>query len=165
MRRMRKTAIIYVSRRGITPEIAQRIGELLQDRETTLIDLDLEPEPDLSAFEEVILGGPLYMGELPERIRTFCSEHEGELAARRVGLFLSGLVDDPRQRQRELEKAYPEALRRRAIAMAFLGGGIVRKRPNLLERLLTLFMVRATKSEQRIDDDGIAEFCRKLDNN
>lgn len=162
---MRKTAIIYVSRRGITPEIAQRIGDLLVDRETTLIDLDLEPEPDLETFAEVIIGGPLYMGELPERIRSFCADHDKELSTRRLGLFLTGLVEDPRQRQRELEKAYPENLRQRAAVLSFLGGGIVRKRPNLLERLLTLFLVRATKSEQRIDDAEIADFCRKMDHN
>lgn len=160
---MSQTAILYVSRRGITPEIAQRIGDLLTGREVTLIDLDMEPEPDLAAFGEVILGGPLYMGALPEKISSFCEAHGKTLLTKRLGLFLSGLVEDPRQRQRELEKAFPENLRRQARALAFLGGGIVRKRPNLLELLLRLFMVRATKSEQRIDESEIAEFCRKLD--
>jgi menaquinone-dependent protoporphyrinogen oxidase len=97
-----KTAIIYISRRGTTVEIAHMIRATLIERDVELINLDEHPEPDLDMYEEVIIGGPIYMGDLPQKLRNYCKVHAEKLLSKRLGLFVCGMIPDRAKQQEEL---------------------------------------------------------------
>ena len=157
-----KTAIIYISRRGTTLLITNMITAALTGRNVTSIDLDQYPEPDLDHYQEIIIGGPIYMGELPQKLRAFCQTNIDKLMSKRLGLFVCGMIPDKTKQEEELNRAYPEPLRQKARVAAFLGGAFVQDKLNLFEKLIVRFIAKTRKSVSKIEQSEIESFCRRF---
>lgn len=157
---MMKIALVYLSRRGTTEEIARMIASQLEGHTVRLINLDEHPDPDLSDWPAVIIGGPIYIGELPEKLRSYCMANLEELKQKQLGLFVCGMIPDKQKQQEELSKAYPTALSRHARVLSFLGGAFKQERLNWFEKLIVLFIAKTRRSVQQIEHEEIAAFCK-----
>ncbi len=155
-------ALVYVSRRGTTEQVARLIQNRLAPHRVVLLDLDENPAPDLTDFDIVILGGPIYMGDLPEKLRKFANVSTHLLLTKKLGLFICGMIPDKEKQQAELERAYPEALRQHATALAFMGGAFIREKLGFFEKLVVRLIARTHKSVERIDHDAIRDFCARI---
>lgn len=153
-----RIAILYISRRGTTEKVARLIAEALPEHEVRLINLDEEPEPDLQPWDGLIIGGPIYIGELPEKLRAWLMRHLDILRSKRLGLFICGMIPDPAQQEQELRRAFPTALQEKAKAMAFLGGAFVQEKLNLFEKMIVLFLSKTRKSQEKIEVERIGPF-------
>ena len=114
-----KAAIIYTSKYGATEKVACAIAEKL--RESSEIEVDLfslkkTSHPDISGFELVILGSPIYMGKVLGTIKTFCKTNESSLLQKKIGLFVCGMYPDKEHQQKELKDAYSQILQDKALA-------------------------------------------------
>jgi menaquinone-dependent protoporphyrinogen oxidase len=129
-----KLAIIYATKHGCTAEIADSIAQLHPNDETTLISLKTNPKPDLSSFDVVILGGPVYFGQPLPAFRQFIQNHTSELASKPLGIFLVGLNE--RAALLSFEKVVPQKLINHAYAVAFVGGVLSFKNLSFWEKWL-----------------------------
>ena len=158
-----KTAIVYVSKYGTTEKIAASVAEkLAATHEVELFALNQNAKPDLSGFEMVIIGTPIYAGRADKKIKAFCQTNETVLLQKKTGLFVCGMEISKDKQESELKDAFPEVLQKNAAATAFLGGAFLFERMNFVERLIIKKIAKTTTSVQRIDGEAMNEFVKKL---
>lgn len=160
-----KIAIIYHTRRGTTAEVARMIATHIQGHEVQLIDIEADPQVDLTGVDAVILGGPIYMGGLPEKMRNYCLQNRDLFMSKTVGLFICGMVPEPEKQEDELKHAFPGILTRHAVAKAFLGGSFNMKAMNLFEKIVVLFLAKTYRSVNKIDKEGVRKFAEQFVSN
>ena len=156
-----KTAIIYASKYGMTEKVARRIGENLQT-DVTLFSLKDTPAPDIREFDTIILGTSIYAGQPSKKMKVFCSGNEAALLQKQLGLFVCGMEPSPEGRKRETDAAYPEALRKHAAVVSFLGGEFLFKSMNWLHRFIAQKIAKTKTPVSLIDVAGIDDFVKKL---
>jgi len=86
-----KILVVYATRAGSTREIAGAIGRELERQDLAVDVLDCREVTDLSPYQAVIIGSPVYMGKLLPEIRTFAKKHEEAFASRPVAGFVVGI--------------------------------------------------------------------------
>jgi menaquinone-dependent protoporphyrinogen oxidase len=155
-----KIAIIYVSKHGTTEKVARMIAETVRARHALplLINLKTDKNPDITPFDGIILGTPIYAGTPSKRMQTFIKNHSDILTAKHIGLFVCGMEPDREKQQQELENAYPLWLKQQAVAKYFLGGEFLFEKMNFFERAVIKRIAKTDKSVSRIDEDGIGKF-------
>lgn len=129
-----KLAVIYATKHGCTSEIASLIAQLHPNDEATLVSLKTNPHPDLTPFDVVILGGPVYFGQPLPAFRQFIQNHTSELASKPLGIFLVGLNE--KAALKSFEKVIPQKLINHAYAVAFVGGVLSFKTLSFWEKWL-----------------------------
>jgi len=85
-----KVLIAYASKYGATEEIAEKIGEVLNEAELTVDILPVKQVSNLSGYEAVILGSAVYIGQWRKDAVKFLETNEKVLAERPIWLFSSG---------------------------------------------------------------------------
>lgn len=152
-----KTLLIYVSKHGCTAKCAQELASQL-GRETTLANLR-EGTPDLKEFDGIILGGPIYAGNLPQEMKKFMSANGDSLQNKKLGLFICcGQVENGPE---QLDTAFPQALRSHASVQASFGGAISLEKQNFLIRTMLKKVMKIQASYESIDSEAIADFARQ----
>ena len=158
-----KTAIIYASKYGTTETVAVSIAEKLKEKnEVEIFPLNKNSNPDISGFEAVILGTPVYAGQALNKMKTFCKANETMLLQKKTGLFVCGMEPDKTKQENELKEAYPETLQKNATTTAFLGGAFQFEKMNFVERMIIKKIAKTTMSVQRIDEEAINAFVAQL---
>jgi menaquinone-dependent protoporphyrinogen oxidase len=82
--------VAYATRYGSTQEVAEQVAATLRESGLTV---DLQPARQVQTLEgvrAVVLGAPLYIGNLLKDARQFLARHQEALVARPVALFALG---------------------------------------------------------------------------
>lgn len=136
------TLILYTSKYGFTADCVRDLAALLEGGVTT-VDVGKAAVPDLSSFDAVILGGPVYMGRIPKPLAACIQANLAQLQARPLALFLScGL---PEQFPESLKNAFPAALASQAVSVQCFGGELRFERMKGMDRMVSGMM---SKTEQ-----------------
>jgi menaquinone-dependent protoporphyrinogen oxidase len=92
---MKKILVAYASKAGSTSEVAQAIGETLSAKGASVEVLQAKHVKDVTAYQAVIIGSAIRVGQwLPEAVN-FVKEHQAELRKRPTAYFLvSGTLKD-----------------------------------------------------------------------
>jgi menaquinone-dependent protoporphyrinogen oxidase len=138
------------------------IADHLQGHEVRIYDIEKDFILDLSEVEAVILGGPIYMGGLPEKMRHYCLQNRDIFMTKTLGLFICGMVPEPQKQEEELKHAFPSILTRHAVSKAFLGGKFDMKAMNLFEKMVVLFLAKTFRSVNKIDREGVRKFTEQF---
>ena len=85
-----KVLVAYASKYGATAEIAEKIGQVLNQAGLATDVLPANRAGDLSVYAAVVLGSAVYMGQWRKEAVKFLTNHEQELAKHQVWLFSSG---------------------------------------------------------------------------
>ncbi len=158
-----KTAIIYLSKHGTTKKVAGMIEARMVSDEVTMIDLKKNKKPDLSSFDRIIIGSSVYLGVAKKHFREFCTDNYVSLfAVKEVGLFLCGMEPDKKKQQEEMERSFPEELRRHSKVRGFMGGEFLFEEMNFLERMIVRKISNASASISAINKDAIDLFVKKM---
>ncbi len=81
-----KTLILYTTLYGATKSCAEELAGLLG--EADLLAVSKKARPDLSAYDGVIVGSPVYMNALPKPMKQFLDAYEFDLLEKKLGIFL-----------------------------------------------------------------------------
>ena len=157
-----KIAIIYASKYGTTEKVAASIADKLKENAVTLFSLKKNPQPDIDAFEMVIIGTSIYAGQASKKVKSFCKENETLLLKKRIGLFVCGMHPDKEEQEKELKNAFPEALLKKSEATSFLGGAYLFEQMNFFERMIIKKVAKTTESVEQIDWGRVEEFVSLL---
>jgi menaquinone-dependent protoporphyrinogen oxidase len=157
------TAIIYTSKHGTTERIACSIAEKLREtNKVELFSLKKNANPDISGFDWVILGTPIYAGQPSQKMKAFCKTNESLLLQKKTGLLVCGMQPEIEQKEKELKEAFPEILRNNAAATCFLGGAFIFEKMNFFERAIIKKIAKTTTSVEQIDWEAMDEFVKKM---
>jgi menaquinone-dependent protoporphyrinogen oxidase len=153
-------AIVYASKHGTTAKVAARIADALGG--AILIDLNATPSPDLSGFDAVVVGGPVYAGHGTAQVKTFAAARAAELATKPLALFAVGMEPDPAKREAEIADNFPESLRAHALGSWFVGGEFLFENMGFFEKAIIKRIAHTSESVSAIDDDAISALVQAV---
>jgi menaquinone-dependent protoporphyrinogen oxidase len=136
-----KILVAYGTKYGSTAEIAERIGQVLQQAG---LGAEVKPAEQVDSLEDytaVVLGSAVYAGQWRKEAAEFLTTNETALAERPLWLFSSGPTGEGDPVELMNGWRFPEALqpvadRLNARDIAFFGGALYPDKMNLAERLL-----------------------------
>lgn len=151
---MRSTLILFVSRRGQTRKIAERLAAKLEllGVSSRLHDLDRgdPPRQHVEAAEGLIVGAPLFAGRYPRPIARFVDRHLSVLSSRPSAFFSVSLCvaspgDTGLRQAADCITPLLERTRWKPDYIARFGGGLAYTRYN---PLLRAFMRRISRANR-----------------
>jgi menaquinone-dependent protoporphyrinogen oxidase len=154
-----KVAVVYSTKHGTTEKVAQHIATLLGG-DVTLVSLEDSRNPDMAAYDCVVVGGSIYAGKIRGKVASFCAKNLSVLLQKQVVLFVCGM--NYKEYDAELRKAFPEQLRSHAVWAGVVGGEFYIDRMNFFERFLIRKISGVTASVSKLDYDKIEELASAI---
>jgi menaquinone-dependent protoporphyrinogen oxidase len=154
------TLILYMTTHGCTEKATRMLMNSLND-DLTIVNLEGVPDPDLSKYSRVIIGGSIHMGEIQKELRKYCDRNLEKLLEKKVGLFLCCMFDGD-VAKKQFEDAYPEALRTHASATGMFGGEITFDKMNTLEKLIVKKVAKINQDVSKLNQLAIKEFAEAI---
>lgn len=133
--------VAYASKHGATAQIAEKIGQDLNNAGFTVDVRSVDDAPDVAAYTAVVLGSAVYTGNWRKNAADFLKTHAAALAERPVWLFSSGPTGEGDPVELMSGWRFPEALqpvadRIQPHDIAFFHGVLDTDKLNLGEKLL-----------------------------
>jgi len=156
-----KTLIAYSSKYGCTEKCAVALAERLSG-ETCILNLKKDKSPDLSGYDTVVVGGPVYIGKVNKEVKNFCLKNLNRLKGKRLGLFICCMAEEE-QAKEELYGAFPKELLEAAIAKEYFGGEFLVTKMNPIDRMIVKKVAKTDRDVSKILTDRIEGFARLMD--
>ncbi len=156
---MPKTLIAYSTTLGCTEQCASKLKEDLGE-DVELVRISRRRRFNLKNYDTIIIGGSIHEGMIQRSVYKFCESNLDELLKCAVGLFVCCMDADANE-QELIQRTFPDALVKHALASGFFGGELNIKKMNLLQKIMTRKAARLQK-EPEIDFQKILEFARSL---
>ncbi len=155
-----RTLLVYSSKYGCTEKCAEILAKKLLG-ETRLINLKKDKNPDLSGYDRVVVGGPVYIGKINKEVKSFCAINLDLLKKRKLGLFICCMAEG-KQAKDELDGAFPKELLETAAAKDYFGGEFMVTKMNPIDRLIVKKIAKTEKDVSNILTDRIERFARLM---
>ena len=154
-----KTIIIYASTYGYAKDCANELSKQLTG-EVLIVNVSTDTLLSISGFDNVVIGGSIYMGHISKKIKAYCISNLDLLKNKRVGLFLCcGLPEDF---EKYIKNAFPEELLKKAISVKSFGGELRIEKMNFTHKILAGFMKKAAVKEGKTLAKQMPENIAKL---
>jgi menaquinone-dependent protoporphyrinogen oxidase len=85
-----KVLVAFASKYGATKEIAEKVGQVLQEAGFAAVVLPVDKVNDIGPYQAVVLGSAVYIGGWRKQAARFLQANEKALAGKKVWLFSSG---------------------------------------------------------------------------
>ncbi len=157
-----KTAIIYKSRHGTTCKVSEMIAQKLDNGNVAVIDLTSDPEPVISVYDKIIIGGSIHVGKIQKEVQKFCQKNLRALLKKEIGLFICCMDPDENVRKLEFENAYPKILREHSKANGIMGGEFLFDKLNFIEKIAVKKVAHENKTISKLDNKAIEEFIEAV---
>lgn len=153
-----KTLVLYATKYGSSREAAKMIADALGGAE--LHDLRIGA-PVLDGYDEVILGGPVYIGHMLKPVRSYMDAHSAELLRIKLGLFICS--GNPEGTDGYPDAIFPQELCRHAAAVCMAGGALKITKLKLFDRWIVNMVSRSPAmnsfTDVHINSDAIQRFA------
>lgn len=154
-----KTIIIYATKYGYTEDCVQEMKSQLQGDVLT-VNILTEKISSLDAFDNVIIGGSIYMGHVQKKLKAFCENNISALLEKRVALFLCcGL---PENFEQNLVSAFPSELREIAVARECFGGELRTQKMKGPDKIISGLMKKVAADQGKAEVIKLPENIVKL---
>ncbi|GER73709.1 flavodoxin domain-containing protein [Weizmannia acidilactici] len=149
--------VVYASKHGTVEGI---VRSLLRKSPEEILSINIlkEEPPNLSDYKNIMIGGSIYLGKIQKPLTKFIKHHLDILLQKRVGLFLCAGETDRKKVIDEFNHAFPEALRKHAVAKEVLGYAYKLDEMNFLEKMLVKKMRGVTENTSALNEEGIERF-------
>lgn len=152
-----KVLILYETTHGATKLCAQKLSDALGGQAD--IFRAKRFSGDLSQYDCVVVGSPVYGGSILKEIKKFCRANSDALCKRPFAVFFSCLSESGESVSDYLRRNFPPELAGRAVACESFGGAFYFSRLNFLDRLIDRLLVKGyAKSAGIAVPDGNTDF-------
>lgn len=152
--------IAYASKYGAVQRVAEKLYDKL-DSPTTMVNLRVSAEPELSSYDTVVIGGSIYAGRILPSVPRFVERNREALLERTVVLFVSCLYEGDKGLE-QLREAYPPWLQIHAKGAYNVGGEIILDKLRFLDRMIIKNFAKTKESIRKIDDAAIERIAADL---
>jgi menaquinone-dependent protoporphyrinogen oxidase len=155
-----KTLIVYASRHGCTEKCTIKLEDKLAGT-VERVNLKSGQRVNLTGYDTVVIGSPIYAGQIPKEVKHFCEEHQKALLGSKLGLFICcGYEGDKAQEQ--FDQAFSKDLRDHASAKGLFGGEFSLEKMNFFERFAVKKAAKVTRSISNIHEEAIRKFADEI---
>lgn len=155
-----KTLITYATKYGCAENCAKALEEKLSGN-VNLQNLKQGKAVDLLAYDQVIIGGSIYMGKIQKEVTEFCLKNLTALKEKQVGLFIC-CMKEGEEAASELNSAFPQELLDHAAAKEIFGGEFIFKKMKPMDRFIVKKVSKVDRDVSNIDRDSIERFARVM---
>ncbi len=132
------TLIAYAGKNGTTKKCAALLSEKIPG--STVADLDRET-PDLSAFDSVVIGSCIRMGQICKSVKKFLGKYEDQLSEKKLSFFIcNGTTADV---ESIFEKNIPPYLLKFAITKNTFGGELDPEKLKGMDKIIAKAAMKA----------------------
>jgi menaquinone-dependent protoporphyrinogen oxidase len=156
------TLIVYSSKYGCTEKCVKILSKELKDK-ADIIKLKNAGDIDISMYDKVIIGGPIYAGRIQKEVVRFCSTNFDKLKEKRIGIFICGMQEGEAINS-ELNNNFPTDLLNIAVAKEHFGGEFIFDRMNFMEKLVVKKVSKISSNKSNILTDNIYRFAQAMNN-
>ncbi|GAB6108349.1 flavodoxin domain-containing protein [Fusibacter bizertensis] len=156
-----KTLILFGSKTGTTELCANKIKEQLANCEIDVADIKKSKNLALGQYETVVIGTPLYMGQVTGPVKKYLNLHENELLSKKLHFFVCGLALG--QEGVDLfQKQISSQLFSHASQVKQLGGDIHLEKLNPLYKWMMKKIMTKEKPKLGLLDEEIKLFAQDI---
>ena len=156
-----KGIIIYATKYGCTEKAVKLLQSKIPE-EIKTVNVAREKAPDLSLFDTVILGGPIYIGKMHEALSAYMQQNLEVLKRKRLALFVCAGEQDPALMEKQLASAFPEELYNRAIMREVFGGELYWDKLDLMTKLILRVVKGIKEGYSRLSEVKIDRLARGI---
>jgi menaquinone-dependent protoporphyrinogen oxidase len=156
-----KKLIVYGTRTGTTENCAMKIKADMDFQDVEVMNLKAGNRPDLSNYDTVIIGTPIYMGKINGKVKSFLLKNHDVLMQKNIHFFVCGLAHGA-EGVELFRKQISEDLFNHAIQVRQLGSEIHPERLNPLYRVIINKIVESEKPVIGLLDTEIDEFSKGI---
>lgn len=153
------TAIIYATNHGTTEKVAQMIHGYL-NKNAELINLKTNKNPDISKFQNIIIGGSIHAGNIQKKVKKFINKRTNDIMAKKFALFLCCM--DEKRAGEQFENAFPKELQEKSIYNALPGGEFRFDKMNFIERAIVKKIAGTDQNVYKVNEEEIVNLCNKF---
>lgn len=157
------TLIVFASQHGNTEKCARELFNLLDGNVDFCNLKDRSTYPDISYYDTIIIGSPIYNGKIQESVSSFCYQFMDELQQKRLGLFICCLYSGEKA-ELELNNSFHPSLRQTAIAADYFGGEIDHSNLTFLEKIVINQMIDPQEEFLYLSLEKIHQFAKAMNN-
>ncbi|PJI09082.1 MULTISPECIES: flavodoxin domain-containing protein [Clostridium] len=154
-----KTVIIYSTKHEFTKDCSIKLSQKLNG-DVELFNLKENNDVKLDQYDNVIIGSPIYMGQILKEIQKFCMENLDKLKDKNIGLFLCGMSEE--KKMQEFFNAFPEALLNKSIVKECFGGAFIFKKMNFFEKFIVKRITKSSDDMMKNEEENIDKFAQKF---
>ncbi|MGH4117676.1 flavodoxin domain-containing protein [Clostridium sp.] len=157
-----KTLIIYASKHGCT----ENCSNLLKDKlngEVKIVNIKKDSIPEIAEFDNIIVGGSIYMGRIQKEINNFCLVNSSTLINKKLGFFTCGMSENEIA-EKQINTSFPKELLTNAVAKEHFGGEFIFKKMNFFEKFIVKKISKSDKDISKISKDNINKFALLINN-
>ncbi|MDW7667943.1 MAG: flavodoxin domain-containing protein [Bacillota bacterium] len=152
-----KTLIAYATKRGFTKKCAELLSEKLEGT-VEIADIKKSKNMDISSYENIIIGGSVYIGKIRKEVPDFYDRNMDKLLNKNIGLFICGLAEGEVVKK-ELEACFPDKLSERALVIDIFGGEYNFDKMNFIEKTVIKKIANTTENQEVLHLDRIEKFA------
>lgn len=155
-----KVLIVYATKHDFTRKCVMELSKRLKG-ESDIFNLKSGKVVEVEKYDSVIIGSPIYMGQIMKEVKEFCEKNLNQLNDKRIGLFVCGMSDKDKMNL-FLDQSFPENLINNALAKGEFGGGFVFKSMNFFEKFIVKHICKTNEDVLNLKEDNIDEFAAKM---
>lgn len=153
--------LAYATKHGSTKEIADILSEKISS-DIVKINLKNTPKPDISSYDVLIIGAPVYAGRIPKVVRNFIENYHKLLVEKKIFLYLSGMTPQDQLPENLFDLCYGEDIVSYAKSKAHLGGKFDFSKMNFFEKKIIQKVSGVKADVDSIHRDVIENFAQEI---
>jgi len=154
-----KTMILYASTYGYTQECAAKLSKELAG-DVLLLNINKDPVPPSEAYDTILIGGSIYMGQIQKKIKEYCIANADSLKKKNLGFFIScGSAENFNE---SVKNAFPEDLIKNALSIENFGGEFRIDNMKFSHKLIMKMVAKATEKDNKPPAKPMPENIEKM---
>jgi menaquinone-dependent protoporphyrinogen oxidase len=158
-----KTIILFATKYGsVENALAILRPKLIGD--VRQVNIMKENAPSLNEYDQVIIGGSIYVGKIQKKLSKFVDKNLPLLLTKRVGLFICAGEKKAEVREKELVDAFPNELFKHAVCKGIFGYEIHYEKLNFLEKKMVAAVLGHKEGCSELSVGKIERFAEMMSN-
>lgn len=159
-----KTLILYATKYGSAEKCVQMLKSYMPG-EVDVVNAKKTRAVDPTPYDQVIIGGSVYVGKVQKEITDFCQQYMDELLQKKVGLFVCcGTANTDRT---YIEGLFPKQLVDHALWACDVGGEMNMEKMSFIERLAVNMIKKSEKKKgiegnKKIDEAKLQSLAKAM---
>jgi menaquinone-dependent protoporphyrinogen oxidase len=156
-----KSIVIYATKYG-SAEKAAGILKSGMEGQVHQVNIMKQKAPVLDEYDNVILGGSIYMGRIQKKITDYITANLPVLLNKRIGLYICAGLPDPETRAKELAGAFNAELYEHAVCKEIFGHELNYEKMGFLDKLIMKAVKGDKNSSSEFYQDKIEAFAKAM---